>query len=163
MPNSISLQLEPHLYNFLKIHLGVEMKRTIKNTSNIGCFILNRVEVSDFPLRGRPVEKNVLKLEIPTETSTYNLRSGGHPFLSEKGAQEINKLLEFIMKKELFDKLDLIEENQQNKQRNGKISAEIRKFVQKYSSAEVELSFDTWKKRYQRHKKKGLNLLFTDI
>lgn len=159
MCQTIEIAIRPHLRLFIKEHLPIDGKLPIQHTSRLGAFILNCLEVRNYPIRGRRREKNVIELKVPNRLKNGLDGRSGFYHITEIKEELINDLFEFIMEKELFDRLDLIEERGELRQRNGKQASEIRAFIEKYSSDGNDLSFDTLKKRYQRYKKRGESLL----
>lgn len=158
MSQTVRIRLSAPVQKFLGEYL-INGTMDIRHNTRLGNFILTCIDVCDSPTKGRPIEKDVVEVRIPDQLK--NGLDGRCKFfhVSEQKQEAINKLFEFIMEKELFDRLDIIQERGEVRQRNGKQAAEIRAFIYKYSGDGDDLSFETLKKRYQRHKERSESLL----
>jgi len=131
----------------------------IRHNTPLGNFILTCIDICDHPTKGRPIEKDVVKIKVPAQLKNGLDGRTSYFYVSESKQKAIDGLFQFIMEKELFDRLDLIHERGEVKKRNGKQAAEIRAFILKYSGDSDDLSFDTLVKRYQRYKKRPETLM----
>lgn len=158
MSQSVRIKLSGPVQRFLGEYI-TEGSLSIRHNTPMGKFILACVDVCDVPPKGRPVEQEVVLVKIPDQLKSGLDGRSSCLYVSEAKQQLINELFEFIMEKELYDRLMLIEERGEVRQRNGKQAAEIRAFIQKYSADSDDLSYETLKKRYQRYKERSASLM----
>lgn len=158
METKLPIPIKPHLERYLRVHLeGVNSEQIrIDATSDLGAFLMSFAKVSDKPLKKNP-RLTYVELIIPSRDEQCHGYDGRYRFLSvnDQAVNRFNRFLDWLMKKELYDRLALIEERGENRQRNGKQRHEIDKFIKKYSTPGAELTYEALKKGYQRYKSEG--------
>lgn len=159
MSQTISIKLSGPVRIFLGEHI-VNGQIDIRHNTTLGKYILALVESREVRPKGKPPVKDVVLLKVPDQFKNGLDGRSSFLFISEENQKTIDDLFRFIMEKELFDRLLLINERGEVRHRNGKQSDEIRRFIQKYSPDSDDLVFATVLKRFQRHKSQTESLMY---
>lgn len=158
---TLKIPIRRKVARYLQVHL--------KNTNNViyldsksalGGWLMGMVETASKPAKLGPSDCFV-EVKVPDRDQRGGNYDSRCTFLSisQVNIDRFNELIEWLMKKELYDRLALIEERGENHQRNGKQRHEIEKFIKKYGDDQEELNVDSLSRGYRRYKKNGKVLM----
>lgn len=160
-PNRIevTLPVKPHLAKWVKGHLTAQGGNLyVDATSALGIFFYSMVN------KGMPTKKptgSTITLSLPAEDRhgrVFDGRSEGL-HVSDTNVVRVNEFLDFVFRKELFSRLDLLQERGEVQRKSGKVKEEIIRFMQRYDILESDLTMDALKKSYYRYRKSGKLLI----
>ena len=154
MKTPVQLPIRPHLLQYLKAVWQADTSKPIPLSSRsiFGHYIYCIIEVSPGHIKPPTVEGSKITVEL-TEYDKYGKMFDarqGHLFVSEANAKRFNNFLEDCFKKELFDFLDGLCENDSRKQ----IKLGIESFMNKHQLYQYDIHYESLKKAYYRHRKK---------
>lgn len=151
----VEVPVWPRVANYLNGLLDFANGEADINARDIGFIIYNLVDTG----LGIPIQKPhpgpVVRFRLPVKDElgkTFDGQSFGIT-ISETNAARFNRFVDFMMRKELFDRLDLIVQRGENKRKSGKLKQEVEDFLERYQIDPQELSYDTLIKDYQRRRK----------
>lgn len=155
---NIYISLSPHVVKYLRHELGSNEVK-LPRESFIAHYFYQIVRFSEKPV---PCEDANFVLEIPIHpgNNTDRIYDGrkGFPYIAHKDQMLFNKLVENIMRRELYSRLMVRYELGQSKRNAGKVKSDVLSFQSKYGIDESEWSYDTIIKGFQRFKKSGKSL-----
>ena len=159
---SVRIPVKKHLHKFVRSLTSSNGNGVVVNANtDFGLIFLSLLEVGNgAPMKVDPSE-TYIEVEFPVRDKwgkTYDCRNVG-PTISKTNIERFNRFLETLLRKELFDRLDLLETRGENKRKSGKLKQEIESFLEKYEIDPQDLSYETLKKDYQRRKKRGESVL----
>lgn len=152
---SLKIPFPPHLINYIYSELHEsENVVSINSGSDIGVFLMSLVEESSKPMPS--TESEYIEFVIPDRDRHGKSYDGQCKFLiiSETNVRRLQKMVEKIMMRDLFGRLDLLQENGLAQRKGGQMTTEIEKFIAKYSNDRAVLSIENIRKKYYRHRKK---------
>lgn len=79
--------------------------------------------------------------------------------INETNVARVNEFLDFVFRKEMFARLDLLDERGEADRKTGKMKEDITLFLQQFDITEADLSYETVYKSYYRFKKSGRILI----
>lgn len=154
----IHLTLSPHVIKYLRHQFGTNEVKLDKD-SFIAHYFYRIIQFSDKPV---PSENANFLLSIPLRAggNSAHIYDGrkGFPYVDEANQRIFNKLIENIMRRELYAKLLVRYELGQSKRNAGLVKSDVIRFQTKYGIEESEWSYDTIIKGFQRFKKSGKSL-----
>jgi hypothetical protein len=158
-PNRIKVQVpvKPHLAKYVASQLQSSNGALyVDATSAIGKFFYAMVE------KGRPKSYDgcTLTLMLPEADrhgQTYDGRSESL-MINETNIARVNSFLDYMFRKELFARLDLLQERGEVQRKSGKVKQEIINFMVRYDITDADLTMDALKKSYYRYRKCGMKL-----
>jgi hypothetical protein len=157
----IHIPVLPHLMNYVRDELRRANEHLIFDANSaFGGFVMSLVE-SSAKKPTHPVDDNYISFKIPVRDERGRAYDGRASFLtvSESNTRRFNDLLDYLMRKELFTRLDLVRERGEAQRKGGKMKVEIEQFIQKYNYPEAELTYERLKKAYYRYRKSGEMLM----
>jgi hypothetical protein len=158
----VQIPLKPHINKYVMAHLrpqdGV---LSLSAKSALGLFFLTMVQRGRSDKRKLYVGHSCLVVSLPARVNGGGLidARSEHHYVSEANVQRINRFLEFVMKRELFTRLDVLHERGETKRKSGKMKEEIENWLMKYGIDECDLTFESVKKSYQRYRASGKSLV----
>ena len=159
---SVKIPVKKHLHRFVRSLTASNEKGVFVNANtDFGLIFLSLLEVDNgAPVKVDPSEYYI-EVEFPMRDrwgKSYDCRNVG-PTISKTNIDRFNRFLDTLLRKELFDRLDLLKSRGENKRKSGKLKQEIESFLEKYEIDPHDLSYETLKKDYQRRKKRGESVL----
>lgn len=151
-----------HLYRFMQIQLEDQDFHEIDANSPLGCFLMGIVENSTKPMP--EPNGHYLTISLPARDQLGKSYDGRTNFvtISDVNIKRFHRLIDHMMKRDLYARLDLIQERNEAQRRGGKMTEEIEKFIALYSCDVQVLNIDTLRKAYYRYRK-SRNLLTKKI
>lgn len=153
----ICIPVLPHLMNYVRDELQRTNGQLIFDAkSAFGAFFMAMVETTNQKPRP-PGDDNFLTFSIPLRDELGKSYDGRSTFLtiSDCNAKRFNELIDYLMRKELFTRLDVLQERGEVMRKGGKMKSEIEAFIYKYNYPEAELTYERLKKAYYRYRKSG--------
>lgn len=151
---TISIHLQPAQYKYLTFHFGHD-PINLQSNRFLAKYLAYIIKVSDTPI---PIGKGDILFQLPNRSflanDTLDLRKG-FPYITDQHQKEFNDIILAVMRREIFSKLDVLEERGENKRHSGQIKKTIIEWLELYDIEEGELSYECLKKGYQRYKKQG--------
>jgi hypothetical protein len=166
MPQTITIALKPHLAKYLKVE--TKGKLQIDQRSPIGFFFSKLIEECPYPPKqpeGYTLQINVAEMNY-INSKDKGLYSGRNKFLtiSPANTKALEKVIDFMFKKDLFTRLDKLHEEGRIRKKGGEMMAEILAYLDRYDIiAEQEVSYESLKKAYYRHRNDQVPLLSKHI
>lgn len=155
----ITIAVRPHLAKYVNSHFRAQDGCLyVDARSALGTFFYGMVEPG--AAKAKP-KGHTLTLALPAEDrhgQAYDGRSVGL-HINDVNVARVNEFLDFIFRKELFARLDMLQERGEVKRKSGKVKAEIVGFMQKYDITEEDLTLDALKKSYYRYRESGKLLI----
>jgi len=153
----LQIPIPAHLMNYLQQELkseGEEIK--IQANSTLGAFLMGVIEVSSKPMP-KPSDANYFEISIPAQDRLGKSYDGRNNWLciSPTNIKRFQNLIETLMYRELFSRLDLICARGEAQRKGGKMTQEIERFIAKYSDDRAVLSLEALRKAYYRYRKSG--------
>lgn len=161
MPVQIALHVPPHVGKYIRNHVGNNSMRVARGNL-FYVFLIGILEKTETPVI--PSRKPNLVIHIAERDChkrDYDLRKS-FPLITDRNQDHFSFLVEEVMRKELFSRLDLLIERGEASRRSGKIKTEINNFQTRYGIDESEWSYDTIKKAYYRYRKALVNNTLVD-
>lgn len=157
----LQIPLPAHLMNYLQKELkaqNAEIK--VDANSPFGAFLMGVIEVSNKPMP-KPMDDNFFEIAVPAQDRLGNSYDGRNSWLSisSTNIKRFHGLIETLMYRELFSRLDLICARGEAQRKGGKMTQEIERFIAKYSDDRAVLSLDALRKAYYRYRKSGQSQL----
>ena len=157
----ISIPVLPHLMLYVRKELQrANEKLVFDANSAFGAFLMGLIDST--PKKPKPpVDDNYISFCVPLRDELGKSYDGRATFLtiSDCNARRFNELIDYLMRKELYTRLDVIYERGEAMRKGGKMKSEIDAFILKYSSAEAEMTYERLKKAYYRYRKSGEMLM----
>ncbi len=156
----VKIPLRPHLYNFVRSELGAAKNEIDINAHRpLGAYIMSIAHSSDRP--APDYGECTWGFNLPERDKLGKMYDGQTCFLvvSASNIKRFNKLLDELMQARLFGKLELLEDSNEANRRSGRMKQTIIDFNEKYNTAAEEMTYDMWRIRYQRWKKRQESLL----
>lgn len=152
----LKIPFPAHLMNYIyeELDMGEEFAK-INARSDIGVFLMGIVEESKKPMPD-PKPKEYVEFCIPIRDVWGKSYDGRDKWLiiSEANISRLHHMVETIMMRDLFGRLDFLKEYNLAERRWGLMTQEIERFIAKYSNDRTVLSIDKIRKQYYRHCKK---------
>lgn len=148
----IQIKMKPYLMKFIRYYIPDEAKLTASH--DFAEIVFSLVQNSPKPVNHVSGE-NILTIYLPSRDK-WGGRFDGRScdlFVPEEQQERFNRYVEMLLDKEIYDKLDLIQEMGLDKRRNGLKKDTILSVLRRYSITEEELTYDTVVKRQQRYVK----------
>lgn len=145
-----------HLVNYIYQELRDDNASVrINSRSDIGVFLMGVVEASEKPMP-TPKEGEYIELYIPSRDRWGKSYDGQTKWLiiSEVNIKRLHRMVETIMMRDLYGRLDYLQENGLAQRKGGKMTEEIEEFIAKYSNDRAVLSIENIRKKYFRYRKK---------
>mgnify|MGYP000264548601 CR=1 FL=1 len=153
----ICIPVLPHLMNYVREELQRTNKELVFDANSaFGAFFMALVDTS--PQKPKPpADDNYITFSIPLRDELGKKYDGRSTFLtiSDCNVKRFNELIDYLMRKELFTRLDVVHERGEAMRKGGKMKAEIEAFIEKYNYPEAELTYERLKKAYYRYRKSG--------
>lgn len=163
MSQRINLQipLPAHLMNYLQKELKSQTAEIKVNAnSTLGAFLMGVIEVSNKPMP-KPKDDCYFEISVPAQDRLGKSYDGRSSWLvvSPTNIKRFQNLIETLMYRELFSRLDLLCARGEAQRKGGKMTQEIERFIAKYSNDRAVLSLDALRKAYYRYRKSGQSQL----
>lgn len=163
MSQRINLQipLPAHLMNYLQKELKSQTAEIKVNAnSTLGAFLMGVIEVSNKPMP-KPKDDCYFEISVPAQDRLGKSYDGRSSWLvvSPTNIKRFQNLIETLMYRELFSRLDLLCARGEAQRKGGKMTQEIERFIAKYSDDRAVLSLDALRKAYYRYRKSGQSQL----
>lgn len=163
MSQRINLQipLPAHLMNYLQKELKSQTAEIKVNAnSTLGAFLMGVIEVSNKPMP-KPKDDCYFEISVPAQDRLGKSYDGRSSWLvvSPTNIKRFQNLIETLMYRELFSRLDLLCARGEAQRKGGKMTQEIERFIAKYSNDRAVLSLEALRKAYYRYRKSGQSQL----
>ena len=159
---SVQIPIKRYLKNYLvSLTNSKGEKITIDAKSDFCLLFYSMIEVGNGVPAAHVPSDSLLTIEAPLRDKlgkVFDCRHVG-PTINRTNIERFNRFLDTLMRKELYDRLDLIEERGENKRKSGRMKAEIMSFLEKYQIDHQDLSYETLIKDYYRKKKRGESVM----
>lgn len=157
----LQIPLPAHLMNYLQKELKSQSAEIKINANKaLGAFLMGVTEVSNKPMP-KPKDDCFIEISVPVQDrlgKSYDGR-GTWLIISPTNIKRFQRMIETLMYKELFSRLDLIYARGEAQRKGGKMTIEIERFIAKYSDDRAVLSLDALRKAYYRYRKSGQSQL----
>ena len=157
----LQIPIPAHLMNFMQQELKAQSTEIkIQANSTLGVFLMGVIEASSKPMP-KPVDDSFFEIAIPMQDRLGKSYDGRNKWLtvSPTNIKRFHHLIETLMYRELFARLDLIYSRGEAQRKGGKMTIEIERFIAKYSDDRAVLSLDALRKAYYRYRKSGQSQL----
>tara|TARA_R110001592_G_scaffold74779_5_gene226875 strand:- start:5852 stop:6355 length:504 start_codon:yes stop_codon:yes gene_type:complete len=157
----LQIPIPAHLMNFMQQELKAESSEIkIQANSTLGVFLMGVIEESNKPMP-KPADKSFFEIAVPAQDRLGKSYDGRNKWLtvSPTNIKRFHQLIETLMYRELFSRLDLIYSRGEAQRKGGKMTVEIERFIAKYSDDRAVLSLDALRKAYYRYRKSGQSQL----
>lgn len=148
----IQIKMKPYLMKFIRYYIPDEAKLTASH--DFAEIVFSLVQNSPKPVK-REDGENILTIHLPERDKLYGRFDGRYSnlFVPQEHQERFNRYVEMLLDKEIYDKLDLVQEMGLDKRRNGLKKDTILSVLRRYSITDDELTYDTVVKRQQRYVK----------
>jgi hypothetical protein len=159
---NLQVPVKPHLAKYVHSHLAnQDGVLYVDAKSALGVFFYAMVQ------RGTSKKKTIfvgmqnIVVSVPEQDCRGKLLDGRYEGLhiTESNVARINEFLDFVFRKELYSRLDMLRERGEMQRRNGKMKGEVQQFMMKYNIDDADLTLDALVKGYERYRKSGKMLV----
>ena len=156
----VTIGVKPHLAKYIQGHLAQQDGRLyVDANSALGTFFFGMVE-KGLPPKGPPPAYSIT-IMLPNRDELgglYDARYEGI-HVNDANCQRINEFLDFIFRKELFSRLDMLQERGEANRKSGKMKTEMLNYLERYNIDFEQISYEALKKSYYRYQKSGRLLI----
>jgi hypothetical protein len=156
----VVVALRPYLAKYIQGQLAQhDGLLHVDAKSALGAFLFSMLEKGLPPRRPEPEYSISIMLPVRDELGgLYDARSEG-VFINDVNAVRINQFFDFIFKKELFSRLEVVLERGEMKRKSGRMKLEMLNYLEKYNIDYSHISYDTLAKSFYRYRKSGKLLI----